>query len=184
MKRIAPALILALTFLLIGLLASSPAFAQASGTRSMSEEGRFSIAMGMGFTAAPDSPETFLLDFEGDYRLAQGFSLGGQIQIGLEDDYTLVSPAGYLRYTFDLDAVRPYAMAGFGFTYVDLDLPAGSPIDDDDVGFMLNFGIGTDVVLTDRISLTSKMLFNFMPDDIFGEDFYYSWEILGVRFRF
>ena len=49
---------------------------------------------------------------------------------------------------------------------------------------MLNFGFGTELVLTDAISVGSKMLFNFMPDDVLNENFYYSWEIATVRYRF
>ena len=127
---------------------------------------------------------------EVDYRLAQGFSVGGTLQLGLDDDHTIVSPTGHLRYTFDLSGggsdvarVRPFIQGGLGFTFIDLDnTPPG--VDDDETGFMLNFGFGTELVLTDTISVGSKMLFNFMPDDVMNENFYYSWEIATVRYRF
>ena len=180
---------------LVGLLAAGAALAQSprSTVTPVAEEGRISVASGIGFVsgiAAPGDDSAFLLDFEVDYRVAGGSSVGGLLQLGLENDFTIVSPVGYGRYTFDLGAmgasemarIRPFVQAGLGFTYIDLDLPF--PGDDDDLGFMLNFGFGVDVVLTDQLALGSKMLFNIMPDDVFNENFYYSWEIIGVRFRF
>ena len=184
MKRVA------LWIVVAGLFVPGVVWAQASSggrTLSMAEEDPLSVATGIGFTASPD---TFLMGFEVDYRLAQGFSVGGTLQLGLDDDHTIVSPTGHLRYTFDLSGggsdvarVRPFIQGGLGFTFIDLDnTPPG--VDDDETGFMLNFGFGTELVLTDAISVGSKMLFNFMPDDVLNENFYYSWEIATVRYRF
>jgi hypothetical protein len=184
MKRVA------LWIVVAGLFVPGVVWAQASSggrTLSMEEEDPLSVAMGMGFTA---SPEAFLLGFEVDYRLAEGFSVGGTLQLGIEDDFTIVSPTGHLRYTFDLSGggsdisrVRPFIQTGLGLTVIHInDTPPG--VDDDDTGFMMNFGFGTELVLTDAVSVGSKMLFNFMPDDVFNESFYYSWEIATIRVRF
>ena len=185
MKRVA------LWIVVAGLFVPGAVWAQASSggrSLSMAEEDPLSVATGIGFTASPDA---FLWGFEVDYRLAEGFSVGGTLQLGLEDDFTIVSPTGHLRYTFDmsggspsgLSRVRPFIQTGLGFTFIDLDnTPPG--VDDDAAGFMLNFGFGTEFVLTDALSVGSKMLFNFMPDDVLNENFYYSWEIATIRFRF
>ena len=48
----------------------------------------------------------------------------------------------------------------------------------------LNFGFGADYRLTESLSVGSKMLFNVMPTNVFGESFYFSWEVAGLRYHF
>ena len=45
-------------------------------------------------------------------------------------------------------------------------------------------GFGADYPITDSVSLGSSMLFNFLPDDVVDENFYFSWQVVGVRYRF
>src|SRR5688572_29421934 len=59
--------------------------------------GPFSLRAGIGCTS---SPTTFLMGFEGDYEVAEQFSLGVHVQLGLDDDDTIVSPVAYGRYRF------------------------------------------------------------------------------------
>ncbi len=172
--------------ILAGMLAATSAAAQSRSARGPAEDRRLSVQAGLGFTADPDA---FLLEFEGDYRLGQGLSVGALLQLGLDDDFTLVSPAGYLRYSFDLShlgselgRVTPYVQAGLGLTHIEIDGPVVG--DDDDTGFLMNFGFGVEAPLTDSVSLGSKMLFNFLPDEVFGESFYFSWQVAGIRVRF
>ena len=176
--------------LMLSLLFAAPALAPSASAQSRSEGGPrppaeggpFSVQAGLGFTADPDA---FLLEFEGNYRLGDGLSVGPLLQLGLDDDFTLVSPSGYVRYTFDLSHVtapelrrlQPYVQGGLGFTYIDDD-------DDDDIGFLISFGFGADYPITDSVSLGSRMLFNFLPDDVVDENFYFSWQVVGVRYRF
>ena len=110
------------------------------------------------------------------------------LHLGLDDDFTIVSPAAYMRYSFDLSGLgvdssrlTPFVQGGLGFTHIEVDLPVG---DDDDIGFLLSLGFGAEYLLTDRLSLGSKMLFNILPGEVFDEDFYYSWEIAALRYRF
>ncbi len=170
------------------------AFASLLGATSASAQSRsgdgpsppFSVQAGLGFT---DDPDAFLLEFEGNYRLGDGLSVGTLLQLGLDDDFTLVSPLGYVRYTFDLShatapdlrRLKPYVQGGMGFTYIDIDVPRR---DDDDIGFLMSFGFGADYPITDSVSLGSRMLFNFLPDDVVDENFYFSWQVAGIRFRF
>ncbi len=180
MTRIGPILVLALI--------CSPGAAMAQS----SESNRWSLQTGIGFMADPDA---FLLGFEGDYLVTDAISLGAELQLGLDPDFTVVSPTARARYSFDLSRltsnevlyrIRPFLQSGIGFTYIDIDVPdiPGIDVDDDDIGFLLNFGFGAEYRLTRSFSLGSKMLFNILPDDVFGENFYYSWEVWAVRWRF
>lgn len=175
-----------LSTLLAGLLVLLAA-ALGAGPAAAQQERPWSVETGLGFTA---DPESFLLEFEGNYRVGGGFSFGPMVQLGLDDDFTLVSSTGYFRYTFDLSGVgsgglrrlEPYVQTGFGFTYVNRDVPPG--FDDDDADFLADFGFGADFRLNESFSLDSRMLFNFIPGGVFGENFYYSWQVAGLRFRF
>jgi opacity protein-like surface antigen len=157
--------------------------------RRRADRGPFSIRTGLGFSADPD---TFLLGFEADYRIiAEGFSVGGLLQLGVDDDLTMVSPVVYGRYTLNLgefdpvlDRVDTHFQGGLGFTWWDIDLPRGVHGDDDDAEFLLNFGFGAEYRLTDHVSAGSHMLFNVIPDEIYDERFYFSWEVLTLRYRF
>ena len=77
---------------------------------------------------------------------------------------------------------------GLGFTYIDIDVPGNLPpgvnVDDDDIGLLMSVGFGADYRITDSISLGSRMLFNVLPDDVLGENFYFSWQVAAIRFRF
>jgi opacity protein-like surface antigen len=178
MRRFRLILVLALV------LAPAVALAQAS------EERRWSVETGLGFMADPDA---FLMGFEGDYRLTHGFSLGAEVQLGIDDDFTVVSPTARARYSFDLRRMtsdealyrlRPFVQSGVGFTYITVDAPNIPGVDDDDIGFLCNFGFGAEYLLDSSWSVGSKMLFNVLPGEVFGESFYYSWEVASLRYRF
>jgi hypothetical protein len=160
-----------------------------SSRSDLDEAGPFSIRAGLGFMA---SPTAFLLGFEGDYMVADQVSLGGLVELGLDDDRIIVSPVAYGRYWFDLgqyeaelEPLVPYLQAGLGFTWWDIDRPR----DDDDTAFLINFGFGAEYRFDPHLSLGSQMLFNFIPTEIhdgepYDDNFYYSWEVLTLRYRF
>jgi len=148
----------------------------------------WSLEAGLGFMADPDA---FLLGLEADYRIGNGFSLGPSIELGVDDDFTVISPSAYLRYSFDLSGIseslrplRPFVQGGAGLTWIHLDRPDFSNSDENDVGFLANTGFGLDYGLTHHLALGSRMTFNFMPVNVFGENFYYSWQVATLRFRF
>jgi hypothetical protein len=160
---------------------------EAAGRGYDDEAGPFSIRMGLGFMA---DPTAFLLGFEGDYRVADQVSLGGLVHLGLDDDLTMVSPVAYGRYRFelgqydqDLEPVVPYLQAGLGFSWWDVDDP-----DDDEVAFLMNFGFGVEYEFDPHLAVGSQMLFNIMPTELDvgrrEETFYYTWEVVGLRYRF
>ncbi len=180
---------------------SSPAFAQGRSDpdqtatdygrdpvdRYRDETGIVSLRTGLGFTADPD---TFLLGFEGDYVFSDPFSTGVLVQLGVDDDLTMVSPVAYLRYRLDLgqlspslERVEPYLQGGLGLTYWDVD-HMGHFRNKDDTEFLMNFGFGVEYRLTNHISAGSHMLFNVIPNEIFDERFYFSWEVATLRYRF
>jgi hypothetical protein len=151
-------------------------------------EGVFSIQGGLGFTADPD---TFLLEAEGNYSFGRGVSFGPAMQLGLSDNRVLLSPMVYARYGFDLRRtdlgelrrLTPYVQAGPGLTYIDHD-GRGRGRDRDDVGFLVSFGFGADYPISEHLDLGTRVLFNILPSDVLGENFYFSWQLAALRYRF
>jgi hypothetical protein len=146
-----------------------------------------SLQTGLGFMA---DPEAFLVGIEGDFRLNSYVSLGSTLQFGVDDRFTLISPSLYGRYWFAfpgrdelLQRLQPYVQIGTGFTYINVD-GSWRGRDDDDIGFLINGGFGADFRLTHSLSIGTKMLFNGMPGGVFGENFYFSWEVAALRLRF
>jgi opacity protein-like surface antigen len=102
-----------------------------------------------------------------------------------------LSPVAYGRYTANLgaftdalDRVDTYLQGGLGFTWWDVDRPARAGGDDDDAEFLINFGFGAEYRLTEHVSAGTHMLFNVIPDEIYDERFYFSWEVVTLRYRF
>jgi opacity protein-like surface antigen len=161
----------------------------ASDTTRRPDGGPLSIRTGLGFTADPDA---FLMGFEIDYRIIEeGFSIGTLVQLGIDDDWTIVSPVLYGRYTANLGDFEPnldridlYLQGGLGFTWWDVDRPNNRGGDDDDNEFLTNFGFGAEYRLTDHVSAGTHMLFNIVPGEIYDERFYFSWEVVTLRYRF
>ena len=52
----------------------------------------------------------------------------------------------------------------------------------------MSFPVGIEFDLSDHIALTNEMRFNFMAGanklGLYSDTFYYSWQMLGVRYRF
>jgi hypothetical protein len=152
--------------------------------------GPFSLRTGLGFTS---DPTTFLMGFEGDYEVADQFSLGVHVQLGVEDDL-IVSPVAYGRYRFDLSELdadlaplEPSIRAGLGFSYWEKDLPAGR--EDDDLQFLMNFGTGVEYRLNPNLAVGTLVHFNIIPTEMFedreyDDTFYFGWEVVTLRYTF
>jgi opacity protein-like surface antigen len=161
---------------------SEPADSQAPH----SEDGGFSVQGGLGFTADPDA---FLLEFEGSYSIDGAVSFGPAIQIAVDDDLVLVSPTLFTRYSFDLsdatsEVIRPlspYVQAGLGLTHIDRKRRRRYR---DETGFLMNLGMGVDYAVSENVSIGSRMLFNILPGDVEDENFYFSWQVAGLRYHF
>ena len=147
------------------------------------DQGGWAVRGGIGFMA---SPEAFLMNFEGEYRFPANVALGAAMQLGLKSKLTVVSPVAYGRYIFAMDQasseqarrLEPYLQFGTGLTHRDRDSRG------DDTGFLLNFGGGLDYRLDDSVSVGTRMLFNFVPGNVFGDAFYFSWEMASFRWHF
>ena len=144
----------------------------------------WSLRAGAGFTVDPDH---FLLNFEVPYRFDQYVAVGPMIQVGLADDRYLIAPTANLTITganlFEGEMARfePNLFAGIGFAVIDNDERGGA---NRDSGFLVNAGVGLDYLLSDRLTIGSRMIFNFLPGGTLDETFFYSWEIAGVRLNF
>jgi hypothetical protein len=145
--------------------------------------GAFSAHGGVGFTA---SPETFLFAMGADYFITSELSIGPLLQFGFEDDWSIFAPSLNVRWTFDLDLadpwnrLKPFAEGGIGGCYMHHKRTG----DDEEWGFLINFGGGLEYYVTDTLALGTEMLFNFLPGEVQGQDFFFSWQVLTVRFLF
>lgn len=150
------------------------------GTGTM-RSGHWSAHGGIGFTA---DPTTFLLAFGADYFVNQNVSVGPLFQFGLDDDPFIFAPTLHVQWTFDLPDIqnlKPYIQAGLGFAYF---YENGRRGDNDDLGFLFNPGVGADWYFNDNMAAGTSMLFNILPDEVFDEEFFFSWQVLTFRFIF
>jgi hypothetical protein len=146
----------------------------------------FSLGGGIGFTAGPGS---FLMLIEAPYAFNDNVSLGPQFQLGVGDQALLVAPALSGRIATALSFVdhkgiartRIFAQLGLGMAYVSHEEMGTTR---DGVAFMLNPGFGLEYPLTDDLWFSSTMNFNALPGGAAGVGFFYSWQMLGMRYQF
>ena len=189
------------------LLAAPPALAQSGSetgseypvseeTRSDSARARqddpapWSVSGGIGFTL---DPGTFLMTLGAEYAPdgTAGFSAGPLVQFGVSGNNTIIAPTVNGRYAFDLsdskdDIARrlsPFLQGGLGFAYIDKDRSAPKK-DKDEVGFLLNMGVGLEFELSDSVSIGNSILFNVLPVRTARQNFFFSWQFATMRYRF
>ena len=144
----------------------------------------WSLRAGIGFI---DDPNAFLLNLEVPYAFDRWVSVGPMFQIGLHDNNTIVAPTVNVTVTVpdlpggNLDRLHPYGFVGMGFAYLEDD---NRRKNDSSAGFLINFGFGLEYQVSDRFFVGSQMMFNFLPEEVLDEDFFYSWQIVGARFAF
>jgi hypothetical protein len=146
-----------------------------------SRVGRAAVKGGLGFTLGPTD---FLLALEGSYFLTNDLAVGPLFQLGIDDDPFIFAPSLNARYLFDLRGLgrlRPLVEGGIGLVYECEDI---GPRDRDETGFLFNFGGGFQYFLTDGVAVGSEVLFNFVPDEVLGDRFFFSWQVLAVSFFF
>jgi hypothetical protein len=149
----------------------------------------FAFRTGLGFTA---DPSTFLTAFELPYYINSDWQIGPALQIGVDDRETLVAATFNTRYFANFgqrdsrdEFVRklaPYFHGGLGLVHIDIDRK-NAP-DRDDTAFLFNLGFGLDFPINDQFSVGSQMSFNVIPGDALGENFFFSWQLATVEFRF
>jgi Outer membrane protein beta-barrel domain len=161
------------------------------GGASRDGAGPFSLRGGLGFSAGPTG---FLFGLEGDYEVVDQISLGANVQVGVGDDVTIVSPSLFARYRIDLAGideslsdVEPSLRLGVGFTHWDRDVPFNRSIDD--TVFLLDLGTGLEYRVSPHFAVGTLMHFNVMPTGVFEDrpqqdKFYFAWEVVTFRFQF
>ncbi len=161
----------------------SPSQAQTYDSGPSTRRG-FSARVGVGFTSGPD---TFLINLEAPYAFDRWVSLGPMIQIGLEDDEKIVAPTANLSVRIpDLpgrafDRLHPFLQLGVGFAWIeDEDRPGSNSA----TGFLVPFGVGIEYQVSEHFHVGSQMMFNFLPDSTLSQNFFYSWQMLGIRLAF
>lgn len=149
------------------------------------DEKLWSVRGGLGFT---DDPDSFLLNADIERFVRDEVTVGLAIQLGVDDDYVIVSPMLFTRFVFDLTGfenefvkrLQPFGQAGAGITHIDVDLPGK---DRDGTDFLLSIGAGFDYKLNAPLSLGTRMLVNIVPGEVLGERIYFSWEVVSLRYR-
>jgi hypothetical protein len=119
------------------------------------------------------------------YAPADHFTLGPEIDLGVEEDLFLVSPTLVLKNTFrpPLEALRGWLAhieGGAGFAYMDRD--GGG--DDDDTAFILTAGAGLEFRLEEDVTLVTGLKGTWAPGGILDEHTWLTWEVLGLKFYF
>ena len=174
------------------LLSASPVLAnEVAHSHDSSRHKGFSVGGGIGFTASPTS---FLMQFEAPYDFGNGLALGPQLQIGVDGVTTIVGATLDLRYGFDLSSTsndiasgfEPFVNGGLGLAYMKHEIGARfrPEVEVDEVDFMMNLGFGIAYHLSRRVVLESRMEFNIVPGRVIGDNFYYTWQMLGARYKF
>jgi hypothetical protein len=172
-------IILAVAVLLAptALLAKEPA----GSSKPVREAHKLSVAGGIGFLADVNSAggkSQFLMQFDALYSLTNNIAIGSVFQVGPAGNSSTIALTAEGRFYFPLGdgdgiigKIAPYAGLGLGFrSYTS-----------DTTDFLFPMILGVEYDLMEHLSLTSDMRFNITS----GRDrFYYSWQLVGARFRF
>jgi hypothetical protein len=147
-------------------------------------EGTSAITVSGGLTV---SPETTLAAFELDHFVTDRVAVGPLLQVGLSSDEFVFAPSMDVKLFGEplggeLRGLSPFVQGGIGFAYID-DNGRGTN-GREDVGLLLAFGFGADFFVTDRLSLGTSLLFDVLPSEVEGEDFFFSWQIVTFSIHF
>lgn len=151
---------------------------------SQKNDSRFAVRGGIGFTEGPDS---FLMNLDIETMARDEVAVGLGLQLGVDDDFVIISPTLFTRYIFNLSGfenktmkkLRPFLQGGAGLTYIEENRPGR---DRDATDFLINIGAGVDFPLDDSISIGTRMLVNLIPGEVLDQRVYFNWEILSVRY--
>ncbi len=144
----------------------------------------WSVRTGIGFI---DDPTALLLNFELLYAFDQWVTVGPMMQVGLDDNNTIIAPTLNVTITIpdlpgeNFDRIKPYALLGMGFAYIEDDNRRN---DNSSAGFLIDFGVGIEYEISERFFIGTQMMFNFLPEKTLDEEFFFSWQIAGVRLAF
>jgi opacity protein-like surface antigen len=181
------------SLLLVLILVAAPVLAQAQ-EGSPGAEHKWSVGTGLGFAASigsgPLSQSGFNWQLDGQYRITDSISAGIWMQVVPVTLATVFAMAGDARYHFGflrgnsnefVSKLTPYAGAGMGLWHIGADVGNLS-----DNAFLFSMIAGMEYDLTDHFALTSDMRFNILGGTApaINDSFYFSWQIIGARYRF
>lgn len=151
------------------------------------EEGRApdetTLPISAGLTAGPSA---FLVGATLDFALDKNLTFGPSLQYAFDDDVTLGSLTGQIKYFPEFGEEKskkdrpflPYITGGVGFATLDKEGRSG------DSGAVLNIGAGARLLTGEHYRLGSEARWNLLTDELGGERSYVSWEVLQVVISF
>jgi len=178
---------------LVLILVTAPIVAQAQ-SGSPGAERKWSVSSGIGFASSIGpgafSQSGFNWQLDGQYRVTDSVSVGVFMQVVPVTLASVFSFGGNANYSFDflhgnsndfVSKLTPYAGAGMGLFHIGADVGNFS-----DNAFLFAMIGGIEYDLNEQIALTSEMRFNILggTSPAFNDSFYYSWQLIGARFRF
>ncbi len=177
---IRPGLLPAVLLTCLSLALAGPALSNEK--RKVRDPSGWSAGGGIGAIA---SPGQFLLQLDAPYRFSRLLSVGPTFQLGAGSGLTTVSMSldgkvhldvfGRMDNAFFAN-LTPYAGIGAGFTHY-----SASPFKE--TNFLIPVLFGFEFDLTENVALTNDMRFNIVAtSDV--DKFYWSWQLIGVRYRF
>jgi hypothetical protein len=123
------------------------------------------LPIGIGMTFSPTS---VLLGAGLDFNLDKQISFGPSLQYGLDDDTSLLSATGQLKYYLPSGEKEPKLLP-----YLTMG-----------VGVAINIGAGARLLTGEQYRIGSELRWNYLPDDLAGEDSYFSLELVQVVISF
>lgn len=151
-------------------------------------ESYVSLRGGVGFTA---DPTAFMMSLGVPVALNEMFAFSPDFMISVDDDDLIVAPGVDLEVrvvgerTWDSPELRrltPVFRVGTGLAYIEKDQNRGA--DEDGTGWVLRAGMGVEYEVTDDVHLGSHVRFNILPVKAADERFFFSWDVLSMRFDF
>ncbi len=167
------------TILIILVFVTAPVLAQAQQAKK-ADDHKFSIGTGLGFASSVGPASGFNWQLDAMYKLNDKVSVGSWMQVVPVTGVTLFSMTGEARYHFNimrdnkndfLGKLTPYAGAGMGFSTAG---GFGS-------GFLFSMIGGVEYDINEQMALTTEMRLNVTS---LADTFYFSWQLIGARYRF
>ncbi len=145
------------------------------------------LTFGLGITRDPSAD---LLAAAADFHLAELWTWGPAVEVGVDDDFTLVAPMVQFKRYFPIDTTKefasrllPFPQAGAGVAFLDVD-PDGPNPGADDEGLLLSVGGGVRYMFNDKLGLGTQVQFNYLPGEVLDERTYASWQIAQLVLTF
>lgn len=145
------------------------------------------LSFGLGIMRDPDAD---LLAAAADFPLAELWTVGPAVEVGVDDDFTLVAPMVQFKRYFPINSSKdfasrllPFVQGGAGVAFLDVD-PDGPNPGADDEGLLLSVGGGVRYMFNDKLGLGSQVQFNFLPGEVLDERTYTSWQIAQLVLTF